>query len=246
MVKERLQRVLAHAGVASRRSCEQLILDGRVSINGQVVSSVPDLVDSILDRILVDGKKVNISPEEKIYLIMNKPKGVVSTASDERGRKTVLDLLPDGFVRQRVFPVGRLDKDSQGLLLLTNDGDLTKKLTHPRYGVERVYLTQVAGHVDGTIVDRLLKGVWLSEGKAKASHVKIVTRGVKQSLLEITLREGKNRQVRRMLAKLGLPVKKLIRIRMGSLILRGVGVGRARRLTFREVDQLRELVNEKL
>lgn len=135
--------------------------------------------------------------------------------------------------------------DSQGLLLLTNDGDLTKKMTHPSYGVERVYLTEVAGHVDGTLVENLLKGVWLAEGKARASRVKIVKRGSKQSVLEITLRESKNRQVRRMLAKLGLPVKKLARIRMGPLILKGIGVGRARRLTPGELKELRELVNQK-
>ncbi len=245
MVKERLQKLLSRAGVGSRRACEQLILDGRISVNGEPVISLPVLVDPKEDRILLDGKAVKISPEAKIYVMLNKPKGVVCTASDEQGRTTVLDLLPEGAIRERIFPVGRLEKDSQGLLLLTNDGELTKKLTHPSYGVERVYQTEVVGRVDGTVAENLLKGVWLAEGKAKVSRVKIIKKGSTRSLLEITLRESKNRQVRRMLAKLGLPVRKLARIRMGSLVLKGIGIGRARRLTPRELTELRQLVDQK-
>jgi pseudouridine synthase len=246
MVKERLQKLLSRAGVGSRRACEKLILDGHITVNNEPVMSLPVLVDPEIDRVSIDGKTVAVSPEGKIYAMLNKPKGVVCTASDELGRKTVLDLLPKGAIRERIFPVGRLDKDSQGLLLLTNDGELTKKLTHPSYGVERVYLTEVAGRVDGTLVENLLKGVWLAEGKAKASRVKIIKRGNARSVLEITLREGKNRQVRRMLAKLGLPVRKLTRIRMGPLVLKGIGVGRIRRLTPVEVATLKELVNKDL
>ncbi len=241
-----MQKLLSRAGVGSRRACEKLILDGHIAVNNELVISLPVLVDPEEDRVAIDGKPVRISPEGKIYAMLNKPKGVVCTASDEHGRKTVLDLLPKGAIRERIFPVGRLDKDSQGLLLLTNDGELTKKLTHPSYGVERVYLTEVAGHVDGTIVEEMLKGVWLAEGKAKASRVKIVKRGSTRSVLEITLREGKNRQVRRMLAKLGLPVRKLTRIRMGPLTLKGIGIGRIRRLTPAEITSLKELVNQKL
>jgi 23S rRNA pseudouridine2605 synthase len=244
MVKERLQKLLSRAGIGSRRACEQLILDGHVLINGEPVNSLPVLVDPGEDRVCIDGKPVAITPERKIYVMLNKPNGVVCTARDEQGRKTVLDLLPAGAIRERVFPVGRLDKDSQGLLLLTNDGELTKKLTHPSYGVERVYQTEVAAHVDGTVVEKLLKGVWLAEGKATMSRIKIVKRGSTSSLLEITLRESKNRQVRRMFAKLGIPVRKLTRIRMGPLELKGIGVGRARRLTPAELKELKELVNE--
>lgn len=244
MVKERLQKLLSRAGICSRRACEQLVLDGRIAINGQTVTTLPVIVDPARDRVVIDDKPVTVAPEQKVYLLLNKPKGVVCTAKDERGRKTVLDIIP--AVKERVFPVGKLDKDAQGLLILTNDGELTKRMTHPSLGVERVYLAEVAGHADGSVVDRLREGVWLAEGRAKASRVKIVKRGTKQSVLEITLREGKNRQVRRMLAKLGLPVKKLTRIRMGPLVLSGVGIGRVRRLTPVEVGKLKELVSEKL
>jgi len=245
MVKERLQKLLSRAGVGSRRACEQLILDGHVSVNGEVVTTLPVIIDSDFDRVAIDDRPVKITAESKIYLLANKPKGVVSTARDEHGRKNVLDLIPAEAVHERVFPVGRLDKDSQGLLLLTNDGELTKKLTHPSFGIERVYVAEVEGHADGTVVERLIQGLWLSEGKAKASRVKIVKRGTKRSVLEITLKEGKNRQVRRMFAKLGMPVRKLTRIRMGTLELRGVGIGRVRPLTRKEVAELKALVNEK-
>jgi len=244
-MKERLQKLLSRAGIGSRRACEQLILDGHVAINTKLVTTLPVLIDPKNDHISIDGKVINVSPERKIYLLLNKPKGIICTMKDDRDRKTVLDLLPHGAINERVFPVGRLEKDAQGLLVLTNDGELTKKLTHPSFGVERVYLAEVAGRVDGTFVEQLLKGVWLSEGKAKASRVKIVKRGNERSLVEITLKEGKNRQVSRMLAKLGLPAKKLTRIRMGPLVLTGVGIGRVRRLTPEEIRKLKQLVNQK-
>jgi pseudouridine synthase len=245
MSKERLQKVLSQAGIASRRTCEQYILDGRVSVNGQTVTTLPVIVDTEKDSIRFDGDKISIAPEQKVYLMMNKPKEVLCTVRDDHGRRTVIDLIPSGFVRQRVFPVGRLDKESQGLLLLTNDGELTKKLTHLRYGIDKVYLVEVNGLVDGTIVEQMLNGVWLSDGRARAGRVKIIRKG-KRSIIEVTLREGKNRQVYRMLAKLGLSVSKLVRIRLGSLELRGVGVGRTRRLTAAEVSKLKALVSGKL
>lgn len=245
MGKDRLQKVLSQAGMGSRRSCEQFILDGRVSVNSQIVTTLPVLVDTEKDTIRLDGDKVNITPESKVYLMMNKPKDVLCTVRDDHGRRTVIDLIPPGFVRERVFPVGRLDKESQGLLLLTNDGELTKKLTHLRYGVEKVYVAEVNGLVDGKIVDQMLNGVWLSDGRAKVSRVKIVRRG-KRSILEVTLREGKNRQLYRMFAKVGFSVGRLIRIRLGSLELKGVGVGRTRRLTAVEISKLKALVSGKL
>ena len=245
MGKERLQKVLSQAGIGSRRKCEQYILDGRVSVNGQIVTSLPVIIDTENDSIRFDGDKIKITPENKVYLMMNKPKDVLCTTQDNHGRKTVLDLIPSGLVHERVFPVGRLDKESQGLLLLTNDGDLTKKMTHLRYGVEKVYLVEVNGHVDGTIVEPMLKGIWLSDGRARVSRVKIVRKG-KKSILEITLREGKNRQVYRMLAKLGFSVSKLVRIRLGSLELKGVGVGRTRKLTSAEISGLKALISGKL
>ncbi len=243
--KIRLQKVLAEAGVASRRVCEEIILEGRVDVNGEQVNSLPIFVDPGADTIKVDGKKVKIRPLAKVYLMLNKPKGVVSTAKDDRGRRTVLHYVPAELAQVRLFPVGRLDIDSQGLILLTNDGELTKKLTHPRYGVKRVYSAEVGGHVDGKIVEQLLRGVWLAEGKAKASAVKIIHRGSGRSVLEITLHEGKNRQIRRMCAKIDLPIKKLTRICMGNLELRGIGVGKIRLLNKDEIRNLKKLVNQK-
>jgi len=242
MVKERLQKLLSRAGVGSRRACEEMILEGRISVNGIIVSSLPVMVDPEEDKVFLDGRRVRLLPEEKIYLMMNKPKGVLCTVKDDRGRGTIMDLFPPGSLRQRVFPVGRLDKESQGLLILTNDGVLTKKLTNPRYEIEKSYMVEVNGPVDGKVVEQLLHGVWLSEGKAKASRVKIVQRGHNQSILEVTLREGKNRQIFRMFAKLGLSVKKLVRVRMGSLVLKGISIGRTRRLTAGEITQLKEMV----
>jgi pseudouridine synthase len=241
---ERLQKVLSQAGIGSRRTCEQYILDGRVSVNGEVVTTLPVLIDPEKDAVRFDGDKIRIAPENKVYLMMNKPKDVLCTTRDDHGRRTVLDLIPPGFVRERVFPVGRLDKESQGLMLLTNDGELTKKLTHLRYGVEKVYLVEVNGHADGSIVEPMLNGIWLSDGRARVSRVKIVSKG-KRSMIEVTLREGKNRQIYRMLAKLGFSVSKLIRVRLGSLELKGVGVGRTRRLTAVEVSRLKALVSGK-
>jgi pseudouridine synthase len=242
MVKERLQKLLSRAGVGSRRACEELILEGRVKVNDTVVSSLPVMVDPESDKIFLDGRRIRISPEEKVYLMMNKPKGVLCTVKDDRGRGTIMDLFPRGSLHHRVFPVGRLDKESQGLLLLTNDGELTKKLTNPRYEIEKVYIVEIKGPVDGTVVENLHHGVWLSEGKAKASRVKIIQKGHNQSILEVTLREGRNRQIFRMFAKLGLSVKKLVRVRLGSLVLKGISVGRARRLTAGEITQLKEMV----
>jgi len=229
---------LAAWGLASRRACEQLILDRRVSVNGEVITSIPAFVDPEADKIEVDGRRVKYQP--KVYLILNKPKGVLCTVRDPSGRKTVIDII--GQSGLRVFPVGRLDKDSQGLVLLTNDGELTSRLTHPRYQVERVYLAEVAGSIDAEVVDRLLKGVWLAEGKARAKWAKVVRRGPQRSVIQITLTEGKNRQVRRMLAKLGLRVRKLDRVRFGPLTLTGVKPERFRPLTHAELRKLKKLV----
>ena len=244
-MRDRLQKLLSRSGIGSRRGCEKLILDGRVKVNGEIVSSLPVMVDPLHDRVEIDGKLIHISPQKKIYMLMNKPKGVVCTVRDERGRKGVLDILPPGAIKERVFPVGRLDKDSQGLLLLTNDGELTKKLTHGGFGIQKVYIVEVEGHADGAVVEKMLKGIWLEEGKAKAQRVKIIKRGHERSILEVTLTEGKNRQIRRMLAKLNLPVKKLTRIKLGTLELKGVGVGRIRRIMPFELDKLKKLVNQK-
>lgn len=238
MSKERLQKVLAQAGLGSRRACEQAIRDGRVQVNRETVSDLPVLVDIEQDRIHFDGRIVRFEP--KVYYMLNKPEGVLCTALDPDGRKRAIDLMQG--VKQRLFPVGRLDADSQGLLLMTNDGELAEKLTHPRYGVAKTYAVVVEGRITGDEVKALCDGVWLSEGRAAASRVKIVRKGPRTSLIEVVLREGRNRQVRRMLARIGHKVRRLTRVRMGPLVLKGVGAGKYRPLTAREIATLRRSI----
>jgi len=232
---ERLHKFMARCGVASRRACEQIITEGRVRVNGHVALVLGRVIDPEADEVQVDGKP--LAPPRHVYYLLNKPKHVVCTNSDPAGRRRAVDLLAD--VPVRVYPVGRLDADSTGLLLLTNDGELANRLTHPRYGVPKTYLVEVDGRLSNEDVQRMVAGVWLSEGKATASRVKFVRRVGKRSLLEITLREGRNRQVRRVLAKLGHRARRLTRIRFGPLTLAGLKIGRCRKLTAQEVTALR-------
>ena len=245
---QRLQRVLADAGVASRRACEELIAAGAVEVNGRVVDSLPAWVDPATDRILVDGRPLP-RPERHLYVLLNKPARVLSTAEDEPGadRRTVLDLV-DHPERARLFPVGRLDYDSVGLVLLTNDGELANRVTHPRFGVPKTYRVAVRGELDDEAARELERGIYLAErkagrtvGAARTAHVElsVVRRDRGRTTLEITLREGRNRQVRRMLAAVGYPVKKLERTAIGPLKLKGVARGAWRELTSREVQALR-------
>lgn len=246
MKKVRLQKLLAELGFGSRRKCEEMIYEGRVKVNDKEVQDLPVFVDPQKDKIEVDGEPINIKKKkEKIYLLMNKPKKILCTTRDERGRKTIMDLLPEELKTKRLYPVGRLDKDSQGLLILTNDGELTKIMTHPRYGVERVYRAEVEGKITGEHIEKLLKGIWLAEGKVRAKRAKIVKRGNKRSIIEVVLTEGKNRELRRMLARLKLPVKKLIRIKFGPIELKNVGIGKVRLLTKYEISQLKKLIKQK-
>ena len=231
---ERLQKVLAHAGVASRRAAERLVEQGRVSVNGQVVQTLGVRVDAERDRLAVDGTLVTASPRS--YLLLHKPVGYVSTARDERGRRTVLDLLP---AHRRLYPVGRLDADSEGLLLLTDDGDLAQRLTHPRYGVPKEYRALVRGLPDGGALAWLRQGVALDEGTTAPARVSIVAREGGHTWLSIELRQGWKRQVRRMLAAVGHPVERLVRIRVGSLVLGMLPPGGWRPLTDEELARLR-------
>ena len=245
-VKERIQKILANAGVASRRHIEQMVLEGRVAVNGKVKTGLPILIDPSRDKVEVDGEPVKVSARQagkRLYILINKPKGVYSTNVAQGEQKRVIDLLPPDLPG-RVYPVGRLDAESKGLLLLTNDGELTNHLTHPRYGVSKTYKAVVDGFVVPASIDELAKGIWLSDErtgkgmKAGLSHVKIITRGKEKSTLEITLREGRNRQVRRMLARIGHKVRDLTRVRMGPLTLKGLSPGEFRILTPREVKEL--------
>jgi 23S rRNA pseudouridine2605 synthase len=237
MPLERLQKVLAAAGVASRRECEHVILDGRVRVNGEVVAKLPVLVDPERDRITVDGQP--LGRERKVYYLLHKPPGVHCTNYDPDNRTRAVDLLPG--VKERVYSVGRLDADSSGLLLMTNDGDLAEHLTHPRYGVAKTYRAHVSGRITPDDIEQMRRGVWLAEGKAQVASAKIIHADARHSVVEITLREGRNREVRRILARLRHTVRRLIRIRIGPLSLRGLPVGRFRPLTAAELRSLRQM-----
>jgi 23S rRNA pseudouridine2605 synthase len=234
----RLQRFLADAGVASRRTAEDYVRDGRVQVNGQLVQALPAFVDPRDDVVLVDGHRVRIQPPE--YFLVHKPAGVVCTDRDPAGRTRAVDLLPP--LRAKLFIVGRLEAESTGLLLLTNDGELAQRLTHPRYGVPKTYRAEMRGTIPEDLPERLRRGVWLSEGRARVASAEVVHRGHDLSVLNITLREAKNRQIPRMLARFGLVVRKLKRVQIGPLSIRGLPVGAARRLTPPELAALRAAV----
>lgn len=247
----RLQRYLADAGVASRRHSELLIEEGRVRVNGRVVRELPVFVRPGQDRVQVDGTVVE-GAERHVYVMLNKPSKTLSTVEDEPGaaRRTVLDLVdhPSGA---RLYPVGRLDYDTRGLVLLTNDGELANRLTHPRFGVEKTYHAVVKGYLDEEALAALERGIYLAErregrtvGAVRASHVnlRLVRRDRERTVLELALKEGRNRQVRRMLAAVGCPVKKLERVAIGPLKLKGLAMGEWRELSNVEVQMLRRAV----
>jgi len=238
MSAERLQKILARAGVGSRRACEEIIVAGRVSVDGRVVTELGSKADPLVQDIWLDGQRLRAARPE--YWLLNKPKGVVCTNFDPAGRPRPMDLMQP-YTQSRLFPVGRLDSDSRGLLLMTNDGLLANRLTHPRYEVPKTYVAIVAGDVTKDDMRRLRRGIWLAEGRTRPAQVRLVRHSRQRSMLEVTLREGRNRQARRMLARLSHNVRDLIRIRMGRLTLSGVGVGRARRLMPEEVEYLKKL-----
>jgi 23S rRNA pseudouridine2605 synthase len=226
---ERLQKVLARAGFGSRRACEELIADGRVTVNGEV-AELGRRVDATLDRVEVDGEPVGVMPG-LVYYLLNKPAGYVTTADDPQGRRTVMQLVPD---EPRVFPVGRLDIDTEGLLILTNDGVLAQQLTHPSRGVEKEYLAEVEGRPSPGAIKSLRQGVELEDGKTAPAKVSLV----EPSVLRIVIHEGRNRQVRRMCDAVGHPVKRLARVRVGPLVDRQLKPGKWRELSIAEVRQL--------
>ncbi|MBN2560580.1 MAG: rRNA pseudouridine synthase [Phycisphaerae bacterium] len=237
MATERIQKVLAAAGFGARRAGELLVLDGRVAVNGRTVRTLPVLVDPDKDRITVDGKPVR--PEGLAYYLLNKPRHVFCTHNDPAGRKLAVDLLVG--VRERVFPVGRLDAESTGLLIMTNDGALAQKLTHPRFGIPKTYRVEVAGCPTTKTLQRLRAGTWLADGKTAPAMISVTHRQRDKAIMEITLREGRNREIRRMLAKAGHKVRRLARVRMGKLSIRKLPLGAFRRLTPDEVQYLRSL-----
>jgi 23S rRNA pseudouridine2605 synthase len=230
---ERLQKALARAGVGSRRAVEELIVAGRVRVNG-APAVLGRRVDVHKDKVEVDGSLVPLDPE-LVYYLLNKPEGVVSTAADPEGRETVVDLV-DASVR--VWPVGRLDVASEGALVLTNDGELTLRLTHPRYEVPKSYLVEVAGAMGGRARRQLARGVALDDGTTRPASVEVVDTGVRGSVVEITISEGRNKQVRRMMEAVGHPVRRLVRTSIGPLKLGRLKPGTARRLSPAEVRAL--------
>ena len=239
----RLQKILSAAGIASRRAAERLMQEGRVTVNGRVVTTLGTRADPARDAVRVDGRRVGQARRLR-YILLNKPRGVVTTRNDPQRRRTVLDLLPR--VREYVYPVGRLDYDSEGLLLVTNDGNLAASLMHPRHGLERVYEALVEGVPGAASLRRLRAGVPLDGRRTAPVEVRLLgghrTRNEDQARLEITLREGRNRQVRRMLAVVGHTVRRLRRVQFGPLRDGRLQAGGHRELSRRELAALRAAV----
>lgn len=234
---ERLQKILSQAGIASRRASEQLMIDGRVTVNGHVVRELGTKASPGVDDIRVDGRRVKL-PERKVYLLLNKPAGYVTTRDDPQRRPTVLDLVSG--VRDYIYPVGRLDFESEGLLLLTNDGDLAAWLTHPSHGVPRVYEATVLGVPDARDLDRLARGIDIEGRRTLPAEVSVLSERGEQATLRLTLREGRNRQVRRMCEAIGHPVDRLRRTAIGPIRDPKLRLGHWRPLTETEVAALQK------
>ena len=236
----RLQKVLAAAGVGSRRACEALIAAGRVRVDGRVVTELGTRVDPETAAVEVDGKRVVVR-DDLVYLALNKPRGVLSAMSDAHGRRTVGDLVADR--PERLFHVGRLDADTEGLLLLTNDGELAHRLMHPAFEVAKTYLATVPGPVPAAVGRRLRDGVVLEDGPARADRFRVIQTDGGRAIVEVVLHEGRNHIVRRMLAAVGHPVQQLVRTAIGPVRLGGQRTGTLRPLTRDEVAELFELVS---
>jgi 23S rRNA pseudouridine2605 synthase len=230
---ERVQKLLARAGIGSRRVCDDLVADGRVRVNG-VVAEPGAKADPAQDRVEVDGVPIGVQPG-LVYYLLNKPTGVVTTMADPQGRPTVADLVPD---EPRVFPVGRLDAETEGLLLVTNDGDLAQRVAHPSHGVEKEYVAEVTGRPSRGALRRLREGVELDDGRTAPATVAESPGPGGTTVLRLVIHEGRNRQIRRMCEAVGHPVRRLVRVRIGSLADRRRAPGRWRRLTQAEVREL--------
>lgn len=233
----RLQKYLAEAQVASRRKAEEIILQGRVKVNGEIITELGTKVESDSDIVTVDGKKVTIC-EEMVYVMLNKPEGCVTTVKDQFGRKSVLDYVSD--IKERIYPVGRLDYDTSGLLLLTNDGDLTYKLTHPKNNVEKTYIAIVDRKPDSEDLERFRKGLIIEGKKTAPAKIEIVKKD-RLTTLNIKIHEGRNRQVRKMCAAIGCNVVRLKRIAEGNLELGNLEKGKYRYLSDEEIRYLKKL-----
>jgi 23S rRNA pseudouridine2605 synthase len=229
MSRQRLQKILAAAGVASRRKCEDLITDGVVRVNRKVVDELPAFADLDTDIITVRGKRIRRA--EKVYFLLNKPKGVICTSSDPAGRKKAIDLID---CTQRIFCVGRLDFDTAGAIILTNDSDLANRLTHPRYELPKTYEVRIRGRIEGDSLEKLKKG------KTGRAAVKVISRTAAESLVQVTIRQGLNRQVRRSIAKLGYKVKALKRTQIGNITIKGLAPGSYKKLSKAQIAYLKK------
>jgi 23S rRNA pseudouridine2605 synthase len=237
MSSQPIIKLLTSSGIGSRRHIAAIIKRGGIAVNGAIVQSFNEPVDPVKDVITIDGKQISATAEPIVYLVLNKPKGVISSTSDKRGEKTVIDILPEKYRQIRLYPVGRLDKDSTGLIILTNDGDLTLWLTHPRFEQEKEYLVRIGQNLEPEDRIKLEKGIHLDDGKTSPAKVKALEHPPFN--YSVTIHEGKKRQVRRMFAALGYNVLELKRIRLGSLRLCALLEGEIRELTPREVQSLR-------
>lgn len=235
---ERLQKIISRAGITSRRHAEEMILEGRVSVNGRIIRELGTKADPEKDHIKVDGKLIN-PKQTKTYILLNKPKGYITSLRDTEGRPTVIDLIRN--VKTRVYPVGRLDYDTEGLLLLTNDGDLAHAIMHPRKEVSKTYQVKIKGILEDRDIEKLRRGIKIEGGLTAPADVKKLRRTNQNSWIEMTIHEGRKRQIRRMLERIGHPVLKLKRVRIGFLDLKGLETGKYRYLTTEEVSRLKAL-----
>ena len=241
-MEERLQKIISQAGLASRRAAEKIILDGRVQVDGKVIQELGRKFDPLQHKIIVDGRPLQ-APEHHVYFLLNKPKGYLSTAKDDRGRRTVLDLIPESGAR--IYPVGRLDNNTEGLLLLTNDGALMNGLLHPKYEVQKAYVARIAGQPSEAVLDKLRQGIQLEDGWTAPAVVQLLQQGDGESQVSITIHEGRNRQVRRMFAAIHCDVKAINGTAFAGLDLSGLKRGQYRPLTAKEVTALYKLAGLK-
>lgn len=237
MARERLQKVLAHAGVASRRAAEALIAAGRVRVNGRIVNKLGTLADAHHDRVEVDGRRIVL--EKPVYFVLHKPRGTVTTMNDPEGRPSIVELLKG--IPERVYPVGRLDYETSGVLLVTNDGELAEALLRPKRGVPKTYVTKVRGHINEEHLDQLRNGVKLDDGtKTRKADVFVIREDGNNTWMQVTLTEGKNRQIHRMLEAIGRRVQRLARISFADITAEGLRPGEWRPLAAKEIDKLRK------
>lgn len=236
-MQERLQKYMAGCGVASRRKCEEIILSGRVKVNNVVVKELGVKVDGDVDKVTVNGNLIS-TEERKVYIALNKPTAIISSVKDEKGRDTIIDLVP---IKERIYPIGRLDSDSSGLILLTNDGDIYNKLMHPSEEINKVYVARLTGTPDEENLEKFRTGVNLGDYITSHAEIEILSSGSATSRARITIHEGKNRQIRRMCEGIGHPVLDLCRISVGNINLGELKLGAYRHLTEGEVEYLKSL-----